>query len=101
MGALRAKARTDAGRHRRLSLRLREALLTQYREHRGWSVQLHYDNLAIQVSEDPTLGPLPSYATLRRYYHAQGLRKTYIPHIAGGIFWQLSAQRMRGQRGVR
>lgn len=79
VGALRAKARTDAGRHRRLSLRLREALLAQYREHRGWSVQLHYDNLAVQVAEDPTLGPLPSYATLRRYYHAQGLRKMKAP----------------------
>ncbi len=79
VGALRAKARTDAGRHRRLSQRLREALLTQYREHRGWSVQLHYDNLGTRVAEDATLGPLPSYATVRRYYLAQGLRKVKAP----------------------
>ena len=79
VGALRAKARTDAGRHRRLSLRLREALLAQYHEHRGWSVQLHYDNLAAQIADDATLGPLPSYATVRRYYLAQGLRKMKAP----------------------
>jgi transposase InsO family protein len=79
VGALRAKARTDAGRHRRLSQRLREALRAQYREHRGWSVKLHYDNLGARVAGDGALGPLPSYATVRRYYLAQGFRKIKAP----------------------
>jgi hypothetical protein len=38
-------------------------------------VKLHYDNLVVRVAEDPALGPMPSYATLRRYLRARGLFK--------------------------
>lgn len=73
LGALRARVRRDAGRTRRLPERLRAALHTQYRAHPGWSVQLHVDNLAAVVAEDPTLGPMPSYATIRRYLRANAM----------------------------
>lgn len=75
VGALRARRRTDAGRHRRVSPALREALERQYHAHPGWSVQLHVDNLAVQVARDGALGPMPSYATIRRYLQANGLRR--------------------------
>lgn len=35
--------------------------------HNSWTVQLQHDNLRVLVERTPALGPLPSYATLRRY----------------------------------
>jgi transposase InsO family protein len=55
--------------------RLRQTIRTQYAAHKSWSVQLHYDNLRVVVEQDPALGPLPSYATVRRYMKAVGLAK--------------------------
>jgi putative transposase len=72
VAALKTQIRSDAGRHRVLSPRLIEALHAQYRDHPSWSVQLHYDNLRALLGE----GEVPSYATVRRYFGAQGLRKT-------------------------
>ncbi|MEJ2325992.1 MAG: IS481 family transposase, partial [Chromatiaceae bacterium] len=46
VAALRRRRRRDAGEQRRLTPRLIEALRAQYREHPGWTVLLHYDNLA-------------------------------------------------------
>ena len=79
VGTLRRRRRNDAGRTRRLSVALRECVRAQYQEHPGWSVQLHYDNLAAAVAEDPSLGPLSSYATLRRYFKAQGMHPRRTP----------------------
>ena len=75
VGALRPRRRADAGIHRRLSTALTEALTAQYRRHPSWSVQLHVDNLATVVRETPTLGSMPSYATVRRYLRAHGLSR--------------------------
>jgi len=73
VSALKPKLRADAGRSRSLSAALKVAITQQYQAHRSWSVQLHYDNLAARVADEPTLGPLPSYATVRRYFKACGL----------------------------
>ena len=73
VGALRSRARTDAGRPRRMSVALREVLRRQYRDYPSWSIQLHVDNLAVRVGEDVTLGPMPSYATVRRYLRANAM----------------------------
>lgn len=75
VAALRAQQRTDAGQQRRMPAALALALREQYRLHPAWSVQLHYDNLAVQLASNTALGPLPSYATLRRYLKAQGLSR--------------------------
>jgi transposase InsO family protein len=75
VGALRTQRRSDAGHCRQVSAPLRQALSAQYQAHPSWSVPLHHDNLAVLVAQQPALGPLPSSATLRRYLHAQGLRK--------------------------
>jgi len=76
---LRRRRRNDAGHMRRLSLPLCQAIKQQYQAHPGWTVQLHYDNLAVLVEEDPSLGALPSYATVRRYMKAQGLHRSRRP----------------------
>jgi len=75
VAALRPRRRRDAGRQRRLTPRLIEAVSAQHREYPGWTVQLHYDNLAALVEEDPSLGPLPSYATVRRFMKRAGLQR--------------------------
>jgi transposase InsO family protein len=71
--ALERKLREDSGGCRMLADRLAAALRTQYAEHPSWSYKLHLDNLGAQVSCEPSLGKLPSYATLRRYMLARGL----------------------------
>jgi transposase InsO family protein len=75
VGVLRRKPRRDRGRQWALSGPLAEVLVQQHRAHPSWSYQLHLDNLAVRVRQDPDLGRLPSYASLRRYMHAEGLRK--------------------------
>ncbi|MCP5418079.1 MAG: IS481 family transposase, partial [Chromatiaceae bacterium] len=75
VSALRRRRRADAGRGRRLSPALIQVLVLQYRDHTGWSVQLHYDNLCALVQEQPELAPVPSYATVRRFMKAQGWRR--------------------------
>ena len=71
--ALRARPRTDAGRVRAMSAALIAALRSQYRDHPSWSAQLHHDNLQARVDADPSLGPMPSYATLTRVMRSLGL----------------------------
>jgi transposase InsO family protein len=79
VGVLRPRRRKDAGQQRTLCARLQLALQAQYQAHRSWSYQLHLDNLAVLIAEDPTLGRPPSYSTLRRYLTAQGLRPVPRP----------------------
>ncbi len=52
---------------------LAEQLDLQYHGHPHWSYKLHYDNLAALVKADPTLEPIGSYCTVRRYMQAHGL----------------------------
>jgi transposase InsO family protein len=78
VAALRRRVRKDSGRQRVMSERQREALGAQYRQHRRWSYQLHADNLFALCAEDKTLGPAPSYATVRRYMKAHGLLRMKV-----------------------
>jgi transposase InsO family protein len=73
VGRLRRHQRSDAGQQPSLTEPVRQALRSQYDAHRSWSYQLHVDNLRALATADPGLGPLPSYATIRRYMQAQGL----------------------------
>jgi len=72
VAVLRRRRRSDAGRARRLSAALIQALTGQYRQYPGWTAQLHYDNLLALSEADETLGAMPSYATIRRFLKAQG-----------------------------
>jgi transposase InsO family protein len=75
VGVLRRRVRADAGRARGVSLALGQALRALYRDHPGWSYQLHADNLAVVARQQPELGAMPSYATVRRWMKSQGLQK--------------------------
>lgn len=72
VAVLRRAIRKDCGKVT-LAATLIEHLERQYREHKHWTYQLHYDNLAAVVKADPTRGPLRSYATVRRYMQTHGL----------------------------
>jgi len=67
--------RNDAGQQAAMSAALREAVLAQYAGHKSWSAKLHHDNLIALAERQPEIGPVPSYATLRRFLKAHGLEK--------------------------
>jgi transposase InsO family protein len=73
IAALGRRPRKDRGRNLAIGARLAEAIRSQYEAHPRWSVRLHHDNLAVVAGEDASLGPLPSYTTLRRFMAGQGL----------------------------
>ena len=73
--ALRRKIRSDQGGHPALSPKVRELLTAQYHQHPNWSYQLHLDNLAVLIEKDPTLGAVPSYASVMRFMKVHGLIK--------------------------
>lgn len=75
VGALRRRVRSDAGRQHCLNGKIRAIIRGQYKQHPSWSYQLHVDNLAVEVEADPTLGPMASYSSIRRYMRTQGLRR--------------------------
>jgi len=74
VGILRRAVRKDRGKIS-LAVAITERLILQYRDHQDWSYQLHYDNLAALVKNDPSLGPLRSYSTVKRYMQAHGLMR--------------------------
>ena len=73
VAVLRRKVRKDAGRQLVITDAVKDAILAQYAAHKGWSVQLHYDNLVALASTTPGLGAPPSYSTVRRFMKAHGL----------------------------
>lgn len=74
IGVLRRKVRKDRDRWTALSSKLRDVLFTQYRDHKSWSYLLHLDNLRARIKADATLGPVPSYSSVRRFMRAHDLR---------------------------
>lgn len=73
--ALARRLRSDHGQHPAISSQAAEWLTTQYRDHPSWSYQLHADNLAVRLEADPTLGTVPSYASVKRFLQAHGMFK--------------------------
>ena len=75
VGVLRRKVRHDAGQQAAIGAPLRRAVLSQYAGHKSWSVRLHHANLVALAEKNPELQPVPSYATLQRFFKAHGLEK--------------------------
>ena len=71
--ALERKVPAHAGMHPAISAGVAVAVGTLYRQHPGWTFQLHYDNLVVLAKQDSALGPMPSYPTVRRYMTDQGM----------------------------
>jgi len=99
VGVLQRAVRKDSGRVS-LSDKLVTPLGTQYRQYPHWSYKLHYDNLAALVKADPTLGPLGSYSTVRRYMQGHGLlrKKRQRPKASPG---EIRAAERREKREIR
>lgn len=73
--SLKTKIRCDQGQFRVLNDPIKQLLIAQYHQHRTWSYQLHYDNLVASLKMNPIMGPIPSYTSVRRFFHSQGLIK--------------------------
>jgi len=95
---LQRAVRKDCGKVS-LSLKLAEHLRGQYRDHPHWSYQLHYDNLVSAVKADPSLAPLCSYSTIKRFMQTKGMvRKRRQPKGRPG---EERAARRRENREIR
>lgn len=75
VAVLQRKIRSDHGTHPAWSAPLSELLRQQHQQHPSWSYQLHADNLAVLVQQQPDLGPMPAYASVVRFMKSQGLFK--------------------------
>src|SRR5580765_315153 len=73
VGRLRQKVRKDLGRRIAITDVVAQAIHALYEANRSWSYQLCYDNLVAWAEADRTLGPVPAYATVRRYMKSVGL----------------------------
>ena len=80
VAALRNRLRGNIGRFPSLAPAAIEVLSAQYREHPGWTMQLHVDNLRVALAGSES--PLPSYPTIRRYLKAQGMFRQARPKRA-------------------
>jgi len=80
VAALKDRLRGDIGRFPSLSPPVIDTLTTQYREHPGWTMQLHFDNLCAALKGDDVA--IASYPTIRRYLKAQGMFRQAQPKRA-------------------
>ena len=77
VAALKDELRGDEGCFPSLTPVAIAALTLQYREHPGWTAQLHLDNLRVACTASSS--PVASYATVRRYLRAQGMHRRANP----------------------
>jgi transposase InsO family protein len=82
VAALRDRPRANEGCFPSLSAVAIATLTAQYREHPGWTAQLHLDNLRVTCQAQDPCTPVPSYTTLRRYLRAQGMHRQARPKRA-------------------
>ena len=80
VAALKDRLRGDIGRFPSLMQPVIDVLTTQYREHPGWTMQLHFDNLLAALKGSDT--PVASYPTIRRYLLAKGMFRQSAPKRA-------------------
>jgi transposase InsO family protein len=80
VAVLRDRKRDNVGQFPSLSPPLLEALTTQYRQHPGWTMQLHFDNLQSKLKGRDIA--LASYPTIRRYLKAHGMFRKTAPKRA-------------------
>lgn len=77
VASLRNRLHGQLNRFPSMSAQVIEVLTAQYREHPGWTMQLHVDNLrAVLLGQDIVL---PSYPTIRRYLRANGMFRQARP----------------------
>jgi len=84
VGALTRRQRKDLGLCLSMKVEFRRALWAQYKAHPNWSYLLHVNNLEALVEKEPSLGPMPSYSSVRRYMRAQGMVRRPLPRDTPG-----------------
>jgi len=77
VAALKARPGSHHGTFPSLGVEVREQLCTQYQDHPGWTVKLHYDNL-VSLNREAGL-EVPSYPTIRRFMKARGMHRVQRP----------------------
>ena len=82
LASLTDSLRPYAGRFTSLSALAEITLIKQYREHPGWTAQLHHDNLKVALASLPGALSAPSYPTVRRFCKARGLVRQRTPRRA-------------------
>ena len=80
VAALKDRLRADVGCFPSMTPAVIDTLTTQYREHPGWTVQLHVDNLRAALKGSDTA--IASYPSIRRYLKAQGMFRQAQPKRA-------------------
>jgi len=80
VATLKNRLRGGISRFPSLSQIVIDALVAQYREHAGWTAQLHFDNLCAAFKGSDTA--VASYPTVRRYLKAQGMFRQARPKRA-------------------
>jgi len=70
---LSTQQRNDKGAFKSLSQSVCDALIQQYADHDGWSVQLHYDNLRVLIEAESLHTAFPSYSSILRYMQASNM----------------------------
>ncbi|HYN64201.1 MAG TPA: DDE-type integrase/transposase/recombinase [Candidatus Limnocylindrales bacterium] len=83
VAALTDRLRAHVGCFPSLSAQAEGALVIQYREHPGWTIQLHLDNLRVALAgAGGSKAALPSYPTVRRFFKARGMVRQRAPRRA-------------------
>ena len=80
VAALKDRLRGGINRFPSLSQSVIDTLALQYREHPGWTAQLHFDNLCAALKASAV--PVASYPTIRRYLKAKGMFRQAQPKRA-------------------
>lgn len=80
VAALKDRLRGGINRFPSLSPLLVDTLTLQYREHPGWTAQLHFDNLCAALKGSASA--VSSYPTIRRYLKAKGMFRQAQPKRA-------------------
>lgn len=80
VAALKDRLRGGISRFPSLSQLVIDTLTLQYREHPGWTAQLHFDNLCAALKGSGNA--ISSYPTIRRYLKAQGMFRQAQPKRA-------------------
>lgn len=78
--ALKNRLRGNVGAFHSMTTQVIATLTIQYREHPGWTAQLHFDNLKAALKDDG--GNIASYPTIRRYLKAKGMFRLAQPKRA-------------------
>ena len=73
LSALRTQTRKDKGKCKVVKSEIRDLLKKQYTQHESWNVQLHYDNLIVDI--DTLQIKKPSYSSVLRYMRANNFNR--------------------------